>query len=345
MPSALTSEGIFEKTPQMQTSESVLAINEAASISASVLDAVADCTVTKSDGTKVPFKSLYWAQPNRKRKTLIIFIRHFFCGVCTITSAHYLRSQSDEVQNCQEYVRSLKAQVSPESLAADVSIVIVGCGSHTLIDSYICETECPYPIYTDPSKRLYDALGLHRSLSLGGKDPDYIQHSLVAGMMKSIVQGVKRFSAGDALSGGDMRLNGGEFLFEAEGSASSGDGEKGNLGLTSISVAWCHRMVNSRNHTEVDQIRTVLGLEWESPIRRRPEGRWASDASRLRRSLSSRRESWLHRTNSKSRNSSPQQTRESRQSSRRRSPVSAKDSISEEGYKRQERQILQQSIA
>jgi AhpC/TSA antioxidant enzyme len=238
--------------------------------SPSVLDQAADCPIFTSNGEKVSFKSLYWAELGQRRRTLIIFIRHFFCGVCE--SLLKYRMPANESKNCQEYVRSLKAQIPPDSLPSDLSIIIIGCGSHTLIPSYITETGCPYPIYTDPSKKLYDILGMHRSLSLGRKDPDYIQHTLVAGMMKSFVQTVKRFPAGDALSGGDMRVNGGEFLFEVQGNTAVGTSSQGNAGLKDISVTWCHRMTNSRNHTEVEQIRTVIGLGWEeNAVKRRPE--------------------------------------------------------------------------
>ena len=41
------------------------------------LDAVADHCVQDADGNKIPFKQLYEAKP----RVLIIFIRHFFCGV------------------------------------------------------------------------------------------------------------------------------------------------------------------------------------------------------------------------------------------------------------------------
>ena len=41
------------------------------------LDAVADHCVQDAEGNKVPFKQLYEAKP----RVLLIFIRHFFCGV------------------------------------------------------------------------------------------------------------------------------------------------------------------------------------------------------------------------------------------------------------------------
>ena len=45
-----------------------------------VLKRVENMTVLDKDGKTVPFKNLYTG-PNVARRVLIIFIRHFFCGV------------------------------------------------------------------------------------------------------------------------------------------------------------------------------------------------------------------------------------------------------------------------
>lgn len=123
---------------------------------------------------------------------------------------------------------------------------------------YTRETACPYPIYTDPSRRLYDILGMARTLSLGHRDPEYIRHSLLSGMMKSVVQGVKRLSEGDAFRGGDMRQIGGEFLYET-----GGYGNRNNDNINDnpeVRVTWCHRMKNTRDHAEIPVLLRMLGL-------------------------------------------------------------------------------------
>lgn len=48
--------------------------------SQAVLKKIEDYSVLDRDGRTVPFRSLY-AGPNTARRVLIIFIRHFFCGV------------------------------------------------------------------------------------------------------------------------------------------------------------------------------------------------------------------------------------------------------------------------
>jgi hypothetical protein len=44
---------------------------------------VADLPVLDKDGKSIPFKSLY-SGPMVARRVLVIFVRHFFCGVSTI---------------------------------------------------------------------------------------------------------------------------------------------------------------------------------------------------------------------------------------------------------------------
>ena len=50
--------------------------------SKSTLEKIADLSVFDVDGKSLAFKSLYWPDGNASEKVLIIFIRHFFCGVC-----------------------------------------------------------------------------------------------------------------------------------------------------------------------------------------------------------------------------------------------------------------------
>lgn len=101
-----------------------------------------------------------------------------------------------------------------------------------------------------------------RTLSLGHKGPDYIQHTLVSGMVKSIAQGLKRIGSGDVLQAGDMKQVGGEFLLEITGGDTPlANSKPGNESLKKVEVTWCHRMKNTRDHAELPEIKKVLGLE------------------------------------------------------------------------------------
>ncbi|KAL8725132.1 MAG: hypothetical protein Q9166_007536 [cf. Caloplaca sp. 2 TL-2023] len=222
------------------------------------LEKVAELPLLDKDGKPHAFRSLYSSTNNERSRTLIIFIRHFFCG------------------NCQEYLRSLSSSITPnvlQSLSVPIKIRIIGCGQPDLIPMYTRETGCPYPIYADPSKKLYAELGMTRTLSLGSKAPQYMQYSLPSAMIRALYQSLK--AGRGALKGGDYWQVGGEFIFE--------DGE----------VTWCHRMKNTRDHAEVPEVRRQLGLDGAiPPLRKTFSSGIRRSSSQLGRKLSDRRKSW-----------------------------------------------------
>ncbi|KAH8156241.1 hypothetical protein CIB48_g12007 [Xylaria polymorpha] len=228
-----------------------------------VLRAVENYTVIDSAGKFHAFRSLY-SGPNVARRILVIFVRHFFCG------------------NCQEYLRTLSASIKPEELLAlpvSTFIAVVGCGSHELIDSYIKETGCRFPVYADPTRRLYTDLGMVRTLSMGPR-PAYLQNKTVAHTVVSgIVQGLRQVKAGLATKSGDQKQVGGEFLFEPvsrtletpiQTPLVDDDTVKNDVGLDGAGgsrqgeekcVTWCHRMRTTRDHAEIPELMEILGLE------------------------------------------------------------------------------------
>lgn len=131
---------------------------------------------------------------------------------------------------------------------------------------YIKETECPFPIYADPTKRLYNLLGMTRTLDLGPRNPEYMQMSLPTAIIRAFLQALR--AGNKALRGGDFSQVGGEFILE--------DGR----------AVWCHRMKNTRDHAEFSVLRSELGYDGEKPPVRR---RWSQG---LARSLSNKRQSW-----------------------------------------------------
>lgn len=156
---------------------------------------VGDLLVLDAKGQSRPFKELYEA-PLVAPRQLIIFIRHFFCG------------------NCQEYLRTLSSSIKPDDLLAlptPTFITVIGCGRPELIPMYTEATSCPFPIYADPTRKLYDLLGMTRTFSLGSK-PDYMHTNMLINSVQSIFQGIG--TGRHALKGGDLKQVGGEFLFE-----------------------------------------------------------------------------------------------------------------------------------
>ncbi|TVY83031.1 Thioredoxin-like protein AAED1 [Lachnellula suecica] len=223
-------------------------------------------TLLDENSKTVQFKELYNG-PNVARRVLVIFIRHFFCG------------------NCQEYIRAIASSISTTDLLqlpTPTFIAVVGCGSPSLISMYKQETSCPFPVYADPTKKLYDELGMLRTLNLGSR-PEYMRRSLMSAMAGSFVQSLKQMKGGKAFQGGDYQQVGGEFLFEpvnmstpiCSPDVANGDNEakklgevgNGNLGsgdyLEEKRVTWCHRMRNTRDHAEIPELREVLGFDGE----------------------------------------------------------------------------------
>ncbi|KAF1984939.1 hypothetical protein K402DRAFT_413623 [Aulographum hederae CBS 113979] len=181
-----------------------------------------------SNGNALPFKSLYSGITAIGERQLIIFVRHFYCGAC------------------QAYLKRLTESIDHEtyfSMPIPTSITVIGCGSPNLINGYRKQTGTPWPIFADPSRRLFKALGMSWSMSMGPR-PEYMDDiSPVAwgvGQWEEWkqVKGVK-----DRFRGGNPLQIGGEWLFE--------DGQ----------VIWCHRMKNMRGHAEISEVRKVLGID------------------------------------------------------------------------------------
>ncbi|KAG6359443.1 hypothetical protein INS49_012964 [Diaporthe citri] len=165
--------------------------------SAETIRRIENYIVLDRHGKTHTFRSLYTGR-SVARRVLVIFVRHFFCG------------------NCQEYLRSLSASITAESLLQlpiPTFIAVVGCGDPALIDMYASETACPFPIYADPTRKLYQELGMVKTLALGAR-PAYMNKSILKSSLDSIVQGVKQIKNGLVLKAGDQRQIGGEFLFE-----------------------------------------------------------------------------------------------------------------------------------
>lgn len=141
-------------------------------------------------------------------------------------------------------------------------------------------TNCPFPIYADPTKKLYDELGMMRTLNLGTR-PEYQRRGTLMGIGQSVLQSLKQIKGGKLFQGGDYQQVGGEFLFEpvrmATPITSPADGPVGmdasggilgngdkigeNEGFEEKRITWCHRMKNTRDHAEVPEIREVLGFD------------------------------------------------------------------------------------
>ncbi|KAF4342186.1 6-hydroxy-D-nicotine oxidase [Fusarium beomiforme] len=179
-------------------------------------------------GEKHTFKSIYNG-PGRPRRVLVVFVRHFFC--CS----------------CVSYTSFLAKNATPEKLKEiNTEIVIIGHGDPGQVDMYRIDTGCEFPIYTDPSEELYKTLGMIRTWEEGPANK-YIPYSSFWVAWASMKNAFWKLLEGYPLwNWGTTNQQGGEFLFEGEGEDKT--------------VTWCHRMRNSRDHTDTDEILEVLGL-------------------------------------------------------------------------------------
>lgn len=75
-------------------------------------------------------------------KTVVFFIRTFWCG------------------QCQDYTLASISVLSPEALEkAGIKVVIIGHGSWKVLKAYRRLFKCPFPIYVDGPKKLYSLMG------------------------------------------------------------------------------------------------------------------------------------------------------------------------------------------
>lgn len=160
-------------------------------------------------------------------------------------------------------------------------MTVIGCGDPGLIDMYAEASNCPYPIFTDPQRSLFKALGMTQTLELG-EQPAYMRTNMITSSLRSVWQGIKQIPRGLVFKSGEMRQVGGEFLFEpldvttpiAEQPAPTINGEAAEEQQGEAKhVTWAHRMRTTRDHAEIPELMEVLGLDGQGkPIK--DEKRW-----------------------------------------------------------------------
>lgn len=90
-----------------------------------------------ASGARVRFGDLL------SQRTLVLFVRHWYSS------------------SCAEYIRSVACALSDDVLTTtETQVIIVGHGSPSMIPGYRKHLSCPFPIYTDPTRKLQDALGI-----------------------------------------------------------------------------------------------------------------------------------------------------------------------------------------
>ncbi|KZT43702.1 hypothetical protein SISSUDRAFT_1039573 [Sistotremastrum suecicum HHB10207 ss-3] len=173
-------------------------------------------------GKQVEFGSVF-----ADKRTIVVFIRHFFCGIC------------------QGYVKAL-GQVSEDDLrSANLKIVVIGCGEWHLIENYKKTTSCGHSIYADDSRTLYRALGMTVETLKGTpadeKPKSYVPANMLGNALRSIWGGLQHPS--HIGKQGNFSQLGGDFVL--------------GPGLT---CSFAHRMVHTQDHVEVEDLLKAAGM-------------------------------------------------------------------------------------
>ncbi|KAF8621933.1 hypothetical protein AX15_007396 [Amanita polypyramis BW_CC] len=150
------------------------------------LSKASELTVYNSKGEEVKFGSLF-----EHSKTVVVFIRHFFCG------------------SCNAYVGKLAEIPQSAFDAANTKLVVIGCGDWAPISAYAGTHFKHGPskflndltesanfsgvIYADPSRELYHTLGMTMETlartPTGQTKRSYLTTSMFSNVIQSIWRG------------------------------------------------------------------------------------------------------------------------------------------------------------
>lgn len=180
--------------------------------------------VINEHGEKVRFGDLV-----RGKRTIVIFIRHWFCSLCA------------------QYIKSIIQEVRPEALEeAGVELIIIGNGSSKMIDGYANKYfKSPFKTYTDPTLSLYRALGLTRQTGAAGAEEDKGDY-LTESAMDMTINTLKRAAKMPLRNPGNFLQLGGEFVFDG-----------------TLNVTYTHRMINTRSHAPIRDVCAEAGVRLE----------------------------------------------------------------------------------
>ncbi|PWZ00672.1 hypothetical protein BCV70DRAFT_99149 [Testicularia cyperi] len=196
------------------------------------LDAAKSTSVLDAAQSAVSFGSILDAARDSHIPLVLVFTRHFHCGMC------------------REFVRAL-GQSSTLTDSSKVSVAIVGPGQAEAIEYYKKEVGSPpFHFFADPQVQFYHALGMTTRTFDGGDDkkdpiPSHHKSGLISGAVTSALGMIK--SGSMATKGGDFKQLGGDFVFNADGQP-----------------VLAHRMRHTRDHTEVSELEKAIAAATSS---------------------------------------------------------------------------------
>jgi len=154
---------------------------------------------------------------------------------------------------------------------------------------YVEATGCPFPVYADPTRKLYSELGMIKTLALGEK-PAYAKKSILSSSLASIAQGLKQIKTGLVTKAGDSRQVGGEFLFEPTSIMTPTDEVDRQMDRSTHNVStWSKQQLNGTGDTS--SIPVVDG----SPVPSGPASRDGQESDEDPGMVEDKELTWCHR--------------------------------------------------
>ncbi|BGP43412.1 hypothetical protein JCM10449v2_007447 [Rhodotorula kratochvilovae] len=202
------------------------------------------CELVGEGGSSVTFGELI--KKRGERRTVVIFLRHAWCGLC----AQYVEALNRATVNLVSLSTTSFIQLGHGERGPTIPplyIVLINSAAPSLISTYRARMGTPFPLYSDRSRALYKALGMTKKTWDMGKDSEkgsYIVKSQLGNITSSISAGV----AMRAYPGSQTQL-GGEFVFEQ----SLEDG--------SVKCLYASRMHNTRAHAEIEDVFAAAGVQ------------------------------------------------------------------------------------
>ncbi|KAL1413683.1 hypothetical protein Q8F55_001462 [Vanrija albida] len=191
-------------------------------------------TVKDEDGNEVRFGDLFPSYGDLARnnsvhppKTVVIFVRHFWCGAC------------------QSYMEYSLSKVDPAVVRAhNLRVVLIGCGSWKSIKAYKGLFNLQYEMYTDRSRRIYQLFGLKTPGRRDNAPKTHGAYNLPIWTQTTtcLKRGVKYMRH----SPGSIQQLGGEFVL-----------------VPGFKAEFAHRMSNYYNHMEFPDVLKHAGVEVE----------------------------------------------------------------------------------
>jgi len=187
------------------------------------LQKAAQLIVFDEAGKRIEFGSIF-----AEKKTIVVFVRHFFCGMC------------------QAYISELSKIPSKALEDTNVQVVVIGCGEWSLIKNYAEGTNFNGKIFADPSRELYKSLGMTienlQGTPKGEKPRSYLPSGLLTNILSSIWRGPIRNPQHIGKQGNLSQL-GGDFVF--------GPG---------LQCSYARIMKHTQDHIEIPDLMAAAGV-------------------------------------------------------------------------------------